>query len=502
MDLLEGFNKLKISQGDASSFVASKCNVAINCGFTANFPVPFMRPKIVNEMLAIHFADADITMAMYALKAGLTVGFLPYKFHQTNKMNKYEFCVESIAGNALNEYLSSHPHAKVNFKRQMYLYELIEVDGVASKDSFSDGIVYSEVGSVNIGTAVYEAKDTAFAPLEQLGQAQSIASNLVLGQLKFGLPSEKCCVAVMSTNGQLYQFGFVTLLYPSFPVLHLTSHVIDTADAQGIKTAAAHLHTFREFCRSQDALLREGNRKMASGEIYVALDESRFYQKPMSKLFERCTTLYQSVRNLYEIFQRLYDHEVDVAVLPVAIKSGELDDRKYLSNDALVFPKLSDEFQMGLPMDNTDFANYLTALKDAHKKMHNAGVVHLDGYPSNILWKKTEECIMIKFVDFDVASFLNSPFDSEIREHMMGPTYASSYYYWQETEKATVKHDAWFVFIYSQMTSEERTTSFEAGLRKDIHGVVSNYWGVVERLRLAENVVTEFNDWFDTNWNL
>ena len=387
----------------------------------------------------------------------------------------------------------------------MNLYELIKVDGVANKESISDGIVYSEVGGVKIGTGVYEAKDTAFAPLELLGQAQSTASNLVLGQLKCGLPSEKCCVAIMSTNGHLYQFGFVTLLYPSFPVLHLTSHVIDTADAEGMKKAAAHLHIFRECCRSQDALLREGNRKMASGEIYVGLDESRFFQKPMSKLFDRCTTLYQSVRNLYEIFQRLYDHAVDVAVLPVAIKSGELDDRKYLRNDAFVFPMLSDEFQMGLPSNETDFANYLIALKDAYKKMHRAGVVHLDGYPSNILWKKTKEGILIKFVDFDVASFLNSPFDRGIQEHMMEPTYASRYYYWQETGRASVKHDAWFVFIYGKMTSEERGASFEAGCRKDCHGVVSNYWEVGKRLRSEfeeQNFVAEFNEWFNTNWNL
>ena len=83
--LLDGFNKLKINQGAASGFVASKCNVAINCGFTANFPAPFMRPQIVNEMLAIHIADSDINEAVYALKAGLTVGFLPYKFHETNR---------------------------------------------------------------------------------------------------------------------------------------------------------------------------------------------------------------------------------------------------------------------------------------------------------------------------------------------------------------------------------------------------------------------------------
>lgn len=74
--------------------------------------------------------------------------------------------------------------------------------------------------------------------LEQLGQAHATAINLVLGQLKMGLTSEHCCMALLLANGQLYQFGFVALLYPSFPVDHQASLVIDTADSHVMRTAA------------------------------------------------------------------------------------------------------------------------------------------------------------------------------------------------------------------------------------------------------------------------
>jgi serine/threonine protein kinase len=66
---------------------------------------------------------------------------------------------------------------------------------------------------------------------------------------------------------------------------------------------------------------------------------------------------------------------------------------------------LQDEFRMGVPFHDDDFNNYLRALTLAYKRMHIIGVVHLDGYPSNILWRKSLEGeIVIRFVDFDVAS--------------------------------------------------------------------------------------------------
>lgn len=500
---MEGlFTQLKINKGDASGFAASYCKIAENCGYTATFPVPFMRPKIVIDILETGISDHDISFAVQTLSNALTIGFLPYKIHETNPSNDFEFCVESIAGEALSKYLSFQTNSGIKYERQMYLSDLIHVNGVASDSSHSDGIVYSAIGSNKIGTGVNELKDTAFAPLEQQGQLYATASNLLLGQFKFGLSSEMCCVAVMSTNGQLYQFGFVTLLYPSFPVLHLTSHVIDSMDTEGLKTAGAHLHRFRQFCRSQDEQLR-GCRNIDSGEIYVALDDSRFFQKPISDVFKRCGSLLQSVLSVFKIYQRLYEHQIDVAVLPVAIRSGKLDQKQYMKHDRLVFPLLSDEFHMGVPLENGDFMQYLTALIGAYKQMHKAGVVHLDGYPSNIMWTKTNEQIVIRFVDFDVASFVDCEFDTGIRDHLRSGEFHSSHYYWHETEKASVKHDAWFVYIYSQMSDTERRESWEAGCRQRVDGIVTNYWKVVNRVRYNQpNIVVDFNEWFDAKWNL
>lgn len=202
---------------------------------------------MVADILAKGISEEDINLAVHSLRNALTVAFLPHGIHETNPSNNFELCVESVAGNALDEYLSFHPGFEVKYKRQMPLTGTIHVDGVVSGSSSTGGIVYCEVGVHKVGVGINELKETVCAPLEQLGQAYAKAVNLVLGQLKMGLPSENCCVAMMLTNGQLYQFGFVTLLYPSFPVVHLSSPVIDTADSHGMKTAAPHLHRYREF---------------------------------------------------------------------------------------------------------------------------------------------------------------------------------------------------------------------------------------------------------------
>jgi len=501
-NLLEGaFAELRISnKGAASGFAASKCKVPENCGFSASFPVPFMRPKLVTYILESFVPSSeDIRISSTVVERALTVSILTSKIHETNDRDQYELCVESIAGNEIEKYLSFQTSVGIKYKRQMYLKELIGVRGIATDSSHSDGIVYSIVEKCNVGTGVVELKDTAFAPFEQLGQLFATASNLCLGQLKHGLPHDKCCVAIMATNGHLYQFGFVTLLYPSFPVLHLTSHVLDSLDAEGLRTIAQHLYRFRETCRLQDTLLRDS--RIVNGEIFIALDSKQFYQKPISNVFERCDSRLQSILNMYKIYQRLHDYKYEEAVLPVAIKSGLLDEKHYLNNDYLLFPMLQDEFRMGVPLDDDDFGNYLHALTLAYKRMHSVGVVHLDGYPSNILWSKSLEGeIVIRFVDFDVASFIDRDFDVGISNKLGSMEISKSHYYWNESKVASEKHDAWFVYLYSKMTLDERRASSEAATKKDVDAVISNYWRLVQRMRSTCNIVAEFNTWLVASW--
>jgi serine/threonine protein kinase len=69
----------------------------------------------------------------------------------------------------------------------------------------------------------------------------------------------------------------------------------------------------------------------------------------------------------------------------------------------LFFPDLSqDGFVIGAPTDHR-FPTYLKELKRAVDTIHGAGVVHLDLYPSNIMWKFDDSDVKIRIIDWDVA---------------------------------------------------------------------------------------------------
>lgn len=133
--------------------------------------------------------------------------------------------------------------------------------------------------------------------------------------MDLGLPAKHCCVAIMVTNGQLFPFGFITLLEPSFPVLHVPSYVIDSSSSAGKAEAAQHLHKFREFCRVQDSKLRQVSSAPANPIASISLHVTSYYQKPMTSVFSRCASKLQSILKCYEIDQKLHEMKVQVFYL-------------------------------------------------------------------------------------------------------------------------------------------------------------------------------------------
>eukprot|EP01036_Dinobryon_divergens_P028601 gene28601-37571_t len=458
-ELETNFSKLEVNVGRASGFTASNCKVAVNCGYTATVPVPFMRPPLLVDLmqLSVSLTGSDLHDALATLRKSLISPEMLWRNISTNH------CLE--------------------YSRLMYLDdpELMQEICIASSGSHPDGMVYSDITNSSgqqfkIGTGVVEIRDTAYSPLEQLGQCYAIAGNIILGQLNHGLPSNQCCVALLSTNGQLYQFGFVTLLDHSFPVLHVTSGIIDCASEDGRHEAAKHLYTytFRQSCRLQEEQLQQIRRAENACAIKsVSLSPTKYFVKKMESVFPRCPIKIQSLLRQYEIFQRLSDRDVKEAVLPVAVLSGKLDQRSYLKHDSLVFPRLDGNL-MGVPGDETIFQIYLTQLKKAFKNLHAAGVVHLDGFPSNIMWLlERDGRVDVRFVELDVASVIDEPLDAGIQTAYREQSLQR--YYWPVTTTASAKHDAWFVFIFAAMTIDERLKSHSAAAAGNVTAVNANF---------------------------
>ena len=109
---------------------------------------------------------------------------------------------------------------------------------------------------------------------------------------------------------------------------------------------------------------------------------------------------------------------------------------------------------MGVPSDITLYQNYLLNLRKAIRKVHQFGVIHVDLYPSNILWCFRDNQMVIHIIDWDAATLQGDSFTETMRLRLANNE--NSAYYWKSQGEAESKCDYWFLFILSNLTDEER----------------------------------------------
>jgi hypothetical protein len=519
---------IKLIAEAASRYAASSCHIP-TASYTSMVREQFMEPKAISVMVDNMPEEAQLRQARQALMAARVGQIHPAKIHEKQdiKDRKYEFTVDEMFGVAMARYFSPELSCSaISFRRQCSLQELNAAIGPATPRSHSDGFVFTSLpvrasqdrlGSTeveNIGTACFEWKDSSFSPQEAIGQAFSEAANLTLSQYEFGVPSDQCLTALFSSNGRLCQFGFVSLIYPTCPALHMTSDILDLFSQAGLAEAARHLHNLRAFCIARDNMLRGLALKPKSDRDpnphhfsptfdTVALSLSKHFLKPVEKIFGRRQTKSASLLKQYHIFSHMYDMQYGHAVLPVAILCKQLVQLEYHKDDSLIFPRLARDFRMGFPSTMDDMKQYLSAIKTALKQLHkDCGIVHMDAYPTNIIWrKKTNEEIEIKIVDWDVASFISEPLDVNIIQAMMEKD-ALAPYYWGGFGATTAdpRHDAWFVFIASLLTAED-LLEFDS-LNNEAKRIITLHNSVIDRLYKENAQLTEeFEYWYEGLWS-
>ena len=165
-----------------------------------------------------------------------------------NRTKQTSVCVDLVLSSQLAQFfkgVSSEPEKRFTLEGLNASY------GLATMTSKPD-FVYTAVSSnkKRLGLAIFEFKDTTRAPLEQMNQAYSSACNIIVSHLKFGLKWDEASVPLVLTNGNLYQFAWVTLLEPSFPVLHVTSGVLDASVDATRRVIAENLVRIKLFCDS------------------------------------------------------------------------------------------------------------------------------------------------------------------------------------------------------------------------------------------------------------
>jgi hypothetical protein len=88
----------------------------------------------------------------------------------------------------------------------------------------------------------------------------------------------------------------------------------------------------------------------------------------------------------------------------------------------IVFKKLNTAvWKIGIPSDKNLRGHYLELLECALKSIHKAGVVHLDIYPSNIMWRvhpMDPTKIMLKVIDWDSVHYSNEHLSAMVRNRL------------------------------------------------------------------------------------
>jgi serine/threonine protein kinase len=86
-----------------------------------------------------------------------------------------------------------------------------------------------------------------------------------------------------------------------------------------------------------------------------------------------------------------------------------------------VFENLeSDGYVIGVPEGEHLQSLYATNLKTAIEAIHTAGLVHMDLYPSNIMWKSDDSGngVKIKIIDWDSVQLIGQPYSLAITQRL------------------------------------------------------------------------------------
>ena len=278
----------------------------------------------------------------------------------------------------------------------------------------------------------------------------------------------------------------------------MTSSILDVSNKQNCLLIAENLERMKLFCINQakainDLKIKNLLKSLQIQKVKYSLDV--YHVKEVSNVFSRLETKLESILKVWKIFERLKENKVEVCIYPVGIVCGKFDLENYLLKDVILYPKLnSNDWNLGLPSSREDFEIFYPSLLEAFKSIHDAGVIHMDAYPSNIFWKKdSKNTISIRIVDWDVASFFNEPLDSNIVERMQ--TRSVTDFYWVDnTTIAKFEHDLWFLYVFSKLTDEDLQLLSQSST--SVLKLNSTFQGILRRIKSnVEEWRSEFNTW-------
>ena len=502
--------RFKFEQRAASEFTASKTNHCRFCLYNGIKPITFNCPESVRLFLEIDilsnsmFSDS-IKHAKKTILAGLPQSMFPEKVSETHSgfsHTQYKPTVQQETGRAIIEFLGTKSELQILCESEKTLQVVKSCCGPATRLSIPDGVAFVRISGQNIPLSCFELKDSAYSPLEQLGQAFASGANLALTQARWGLASSVVAVPLIVTNGQLYQFAMATLL-DNIPVLHMLTNVLDATNSSSLDEIAECLVRVSEHMKRQATHLASIGKPTdfddGSSTEMMSFDVKKYHLKAMSQVFNRFGRISaerKALPLLWDIFEALTG--LDGVVMPLGY--GELPGiNQSGENENLVFKNLFHEgFVLGVPIEERLYKKFCEALKSLVNQIHARNVIHVDLYPSNIFWSNQDEDMKVRIIDWDSATFRGDPFPQSMLERL--EKYPSRSYCTKPS--ATAENDAWHVFILSSL--EERQRGMLQGTQAADAGKVNEgYLNCISEMMAQTNegladLHAAFLTWFET----
>lgn len=281
--------------------------------------------------------------------------------------------------------------------------------GMATKATMPDGYVVDKQG---IPRLIWEAASGSSTPSESMRKGLAEATNVAMTQLRRGVNHENIAVPVVSSNGYLLQIGAVIVLRPSFPMFVMLTPVLDLFDMEMRNRAARVLRYIFQFVSTP--LLGRDSVACGAGPdtTKMILSTEWYHLKPLNCFFQSTDNLQTSLLHYYQVLQVLHADERcrNFVVFPYCVREYGDD----VEESCLVFPKLVG-YKVGLPKSQGLLHSYLQLLEEAVAVFHSVGVVHLDLFVANIMWKPLgADAVELKIVDWDAAHFVWESFPKRV----------------------------------------------------------------------------------------
>jgi len=298
--------------------------------------------------------------------------------------------------------------------------------GIATGSSYED----AHFRPARSPTGLFEFKGGEKSALEAVLQGVSEGSNCLMGLRNEGIPVERCIIPLIGTNGFSVVFGAMIMLDETFPTYVPLSKLLDLQDPVEREVASAFLLKAANFCQTTQGLLLklQSERSHKAATVLwtkMELTLSKYFVKYITDdVYERGFGMFidNGGKDRLEI-QAGIDHMIEALNLvyaspdarrfvefPLSIRTP--DNCSTHPCFELIYRDLAQlGFVTGAPNRITEEALYLKycdRVDEAVAELHKAGVLHVDLYLSNIMFRRIDEAtdVTIKIVDTDAMHCL------------------------------------------------------------------------------------------------